>query len=192
MFEGMLHAVLRTMRELARLGKAQVPSAVADGLEVYPISPARVMQFWDEGKSKSSLEETDGSGKKANSQNQRGVKRIKMDIVGDILSASTIPNSRNKRLACWDVEVHTAGKEQQSGLGVTDVVDAYLRRWNPQPSISQESKSKSSKNKSDCTSKQVYKIDKMDDLADCLLQGLTWLEWQARRTRLVRGDISVA
>lgn len=188
-FEGMLHAVLCTMRELSRLNKRH--GGVVDGLEVYPISPARIMQFWDEGKPDTSLEEDDGS-KKVKSQNQRGVKGMKMDIVGDILSAPTASNPGRRSLSCWDVAVNSTDKDEGSGPGVRDVVDAYLRRWNPQLSISQESKSNArTKNKSDSTSKQVYKIEKMDDLADCLLQGLTWLEWQARRARIVHGDRSV-
>lgn len=183
-FEGMLHAVLCTMRELAIVNKTQNGDKGADGLEVYPISPARIMQFWDEGKSDASLEEDDDGSKKGKSRNERGVKGIKMDIVGDILSASTTSETGRGSLLCWDVAVNTTDKGEQN---VSEVVDAYLRRWKPQLSISPKSKT-STKSKSDTTSKQVYKIDKMDDLADCLLQGLTWLEWQARRARIVRGD----
>lgn len=185
-FEGMLHAVLRTMRELGRFNKSQNRDGgvVVDGLEVHPISPARIMQFWDEGKSDTSLEEDDGSSKKAKSRNERGVKRFKMDIVGDILSASTASHLGKKSLSCWEVAINT-DKDGESGPGVRDVVGAYLRRWNPQPSVSTKLKT-STKTKSDSTSKEMYKIDKMDDLADCLLQGLTWLEWQARRAKIVR------
>lgn len=188
-FEGMLHAVLCTMRELARVNKTQNGDKGVDGLEVYPISPARIMQFWDEGKnSDTSLEEDDDGSKKAKSRNERGVKGIKMDIVGDILSASNTSETGRGSLLCWDVAVNTTDKGEQN---VGEVVNAYLRRWKPQLSISTKSKT-SMKSKSDTTSKQVYKIDKMDDLADCLLQGLTWLEWQARRARIVRGDRPVA
>ncbi|KUL83850.1 hypothetical protein ZTR_06557 [Talaromyces verruculosus] len=183
-FEGMLHAVLCTMRELARVNKPQNGDKGVDRLKVYPISPARIMQFWDGGKkSDTSLEDDDGS-QKAKSRNERGVKGIKMDIVGDILSASNTSETGRGSLLCWDVAVNTADKGEQN---VGEVVNAYLRRWKPQLSISTKSKP-STKSKSDTTSKQVYKIDKMDDLADCLLQGLTWLEWQARRARIVRGD----
>jgi cruciform cutting endonuclease 1 len=194
-FEGMLHAVLCTMRELSRLSKRHGGiGGVADHLQVYAISPARIMQFWDEGKSDTSLEEgDDDGGKKAKSQNQRGVKRFKMDVVGDLLSASTTGTSGRENLSCWDVAVDIKDKDEQGVPGVKDVVDAYLRRWNPQLSVSQTelksgtSTKKGRKGKSATDDKKAYQIDKMDDLADCLLQGLTWLEWQARRARIVRG-----
>lgn len=198
-FEGMLHAVLCTMRELSRLNKFNGGmDRVAEGLQVYPISPARIMQFWDEGRSDPSLEEgDDDSGKKAKSQNQRGVKRFKMDVVGDLLSASTTSETGKGSLSCWDVAINT-DKDEQGVPDVRDVVDAYLRRWNPQLSLPQ-TKSKSTtlskvskKSKSSTSGENIYNIDKMDDLADCLLQGLTWLEWQARRARIVRGHTFVA
>lgn len=185
-FEGMLHAVLCTMRELARFNHSKSHEiGLVDGLQVYPISPARVMQFWDE--SKSSIDEN-GSGEKAKSQNQRSVKKLKMDVVGHILSASTTLDPGKRSLSCWDVAINTSDKDEHN---VSDVVDAYLRRWNPQVlqtiSSSATSSRTGTKSKSDINNK-AYKIDKMDDLADCLLQGLTWLEWQARRARIVRGD----
>lgn len=181
-FEGMLHAVLRTMRELARVNKSDF--CEADDFQVYPISPARIMQFWDE--SKSSIEGDDG-GEKEKGQNQRGVKQQKMDIVGHLLSASSTSDPGRRSLSCWDVDINTTDTDEQD---VSTVVDAYLRRWNPQllKTIPSSTTPKTGrKSKSDVNTK-AYKIEKMDDLADCLLQGLTWLEWQARRARIVRGD----
>uniref|UniRef100_A0A093VEZ8 Cruciform cutting endonuclease 1, mitochondrial n=1 Tax=Talaromyces marneffei PM1 TaxID=1077442 RepID=A0A093VEZ8_TALMA len=185
-FEGMLHAVLCTMRELSRFNKRRGDmDGVVDALQVYPISPGRIMQFWDEGKSQEEEgNEDDGEGSK---KGKNRVKRFKMDVVGDILCASTISKPGKESLLCWDVAVNT-DKDKPSGPGVADVVDAYLRRWNPQLSVSETKTSKKSKT-SNNDNKQAYKIDKMDDLADCLLQGLTWLEWQARRAKIARGQI---
>jgi cruciform cutting endonuclease 1 len=51
-------------------------------------------------------------------------------------------------------------------------VKAYLERW-------------SGKRSSDTQ----WRIEKLDDLADCLLQGLTWLEWQVRRAHLAKDGV---
>ncbi|EED23798.1 conserved hypothetical protein [Talaromyces stipitatus ATCC 10500] len=189
-FEGMLHAVLCTMREVSRLlhdthSDIYGLDGVVDGLKVYAISPARIKQFWDEGKSESLLDNEE-EGRKGKGQNQRGVKTFKMDIVGDLLSAST---KTGKSLSCWDLAVNTDKGEK--GLGVSDVVDAYLRRWDPQAVDSQPTGLKGRKKSMSATTEKAHKIDKMDDLADCLLQGVTWLEWQARRARIVRGEFLI-
>ncbi|RAO64122.1 uncharacterized protein BHQ10_000134 [Talaromyces amestolkiae] len=184
-FEGMLHAVLRTMRELARVDKSR--SCEEKDFQVHPISPARIMQFWDE--SKSSIEGDDSS-EKGKGQSQRGVKKQKMDIVGHLLSASSSSDLGKRGLLCWDVDINTTDTDKQN---VSDVVDAYLGRWNPQllKIIPSSTTSKAVRESKSDVNKKAYKIEKMDDLADCLLQGLTWLEWQARRARIVRGDRQV-
>ncbi|OKL59181.1 hypothetical protein UA08_05664 [Talaromyces atroroseus] len=162
-FEGMVHAVLRTMREIECY-------ADADGLQVYGISPARVMQFWDNDND--SRDETV-------QKNAKSVKKLKMDIIGELLMSSSSTSrskqeadSRISALSSWGFDVNTATTQK--------VVDAYLARWNG---------SNGKKRTKDGSDKNQDRIEKMDDLADCLLQGLTWLEWQARRARVI-GDFT--
>ncbi|KAJ5647196.1 hypothetical protein N7490_003568 [Penicillium lividum] len=50
---------------------------------------------------------------------------------------------------------------------VRELAGAYVRKWRGEKGKKMD-------------------IGKLDDLADCLLQGITWLEWQVMRERLVR------
>lgn len=213
-FEGMLHAVLSTMRELSRFDDSQGPSNnnaqyLARNLEVYTVSPARVMQSWDDSArfdNSTDIKNTDASQSRKNgtlTQKQRNVKRIKMDIVGDILAASSgllQAGEERRRLSCWDVGIASSSSsttiqtDEPRGFetkGVNDVVDAFLRRWNPRlynanthdsATVSTTTKKRT---KSSSAQQQMNSMDKIDDLADCFLQGVTWLEWQAKRARIV-------
>ncbi|KAJ5281565.1 hypothetical protein N7478_006937 [Penicillium angulare] len=90
----------------------------------------------------------------------REVKKMKIDVVGRWLDREANADANR-------VQRVLVGEELDA-----DMVDGYLRRW----------KGVRTKGGAGAGSK----IGKLDDLADCLLQGVTWLEWQVMRERLVR------
>jgi cruciform cutting endonuclease 1 len=59
---------------------------------------------------------------------------------------------------------------------VHDLAGAYLRKWRGERTRKKQSSAADS----------ASAVSKLDDLADCLLQGVTWVEWQAMRERLAR------
>lgn len=170
--EGMLHAVLHTLRHESGSGLA--------GIEVQGIEPRRVVRYWEEIDPDTAREVEDGTKKVRVSA--REVKKAKIDLVGRWLGASL------------ENEVSLDGVVQAGGdmvLGTTvdgkiclaadkpavhDLAGAYLRKWRG------EGTRKKRLSATDASSA----VGKLDDLADCLLQGITWVEWQAMRESLAR------
>ncbi|KAH8697189.1 mitochondrial resolvase Ydc2 [Talaromyces proteolyticus] len=95
---------------------------------------------------------------------QKSIKRMKIDLVGEWLdqgSSSSFPSKSRPRISIPSAKPSD----------VQTVVAAYLERWSGQ------------------RSKAAWRIEKLDDLADCLLQGLTWLEWQDRRAQFAKDGV---
>ena len=140
-FEGMLHAVLRTLSE-------------EHGLEVvvHGVDPGRVTRYWLEGGA-APAKERKRSGKES--------KKAKIDIVGEYLGRS------DGAL----VGVGT-GSNQVSRQEVGQVVEAFLARWKKQGRSRKEGGRKD--------------VVKLDDLTDCLLQGVAWLNWQNKRQEVLQ------
>ncbi|KAJ5172444.1 hypothetical protein N7492_005037 [Penicillium capsulatum] len=88
----------------------------------------------------------------------RQLKKAKIDLVGRWLDGSTGAGAEPGKVVVG------------SDPAVRDLVDGYVRKW------------KSPRSRSP----GVLSAGKVDDLADCLLQGMTWLEWQATRDKLAR------
>jgi cruciform cutting endonuclease 1 len=141
-FEGMLHAALKTLSE-------------EHGLQVIVkgVDPGRVTRYWLEGRAVKDKERT-SSGKES--------KKAKIDIVG---------NSFTSAGAAALVDVNS-GSNQGRRHGVEKVVDAFLVRWQ--------------KRNGSPRSGVVKDVLKLDDLADCLLQGVAWLNWQSKKEEVLR------
>ncbi|KAJ5150763.1 DNA-binding SAP [Penicillium coprophilum] len=197
--EGMLYAVLQTLRQ-ERGGN------VAD-LVVRGIEPSRVVRYWLEGGSESvpgkgkGCEKLDVKEKKEKKPNAREVKKAKIDIVGRWLSAAmqntnacpdTDDGLRKLELGIAAVnKIVLADKSVSPALH--GVAGAYMRKWQGQTQT--KGKGRGSRSSSPLSAQsgmdEVAAVDlgKLDDLADCLLQGVTWVEWQIMRERIAREGV---
>ena len=160
-FEGMLHAVLRTL-QAENKDKMRMRTVTS-------ISPARTTRFWLEVSSRSDppIRRKKVTGRES--------KQARIDIV-----AKSFLNSRD-RLA----EPATATAKA--------TVMAFMDRWQATSKVAKALTTKQKKKTmtsngvdTECNgSKEV----KLDDLADCLLQGIAWIEWQRMR-QLVLQDLN--
>jgi cruciform cutting endonuclease 1 len=140
-FEGMLHAALKTLSEEHGL------PVIVQGVD-----PGRVTRYWLEGRAAKDKEHI-SSGKES--------KKAKIDIVGNSLANAGAA-------ALVDV---SSGSGHGSRHGVEEMVDAFLARWQRKNGNSRSG-----------VAKDIFKLD---DLADCLLQGVAWLNWQSRREEVL-------
>ncbi|PGH27500.1 hypothetical protein AJ80_00741 [Polytolypa hystricis UAMH7299] len=164
-FEATLYGVLHTLK--------QERCIVDTDLVVEGIDPKRVANYWVEmdphllsNPDKPELQQEDRKDRKQKvkltkkklKKSTKETKRAKMDVVARWLEDSlheTNSNYRNLRLS-------------DSGP-VNELVHAYLNKWG---------------NNQTKNTPSAIDIGKLDDLADCLLQGLTWMAWQDMRRKI--------
>lgn len=191
-FEGMLYSTFLT---LAR-------ERGGEGPLVLPIEPARVARYLaqkamsspegraveDEdvgGNGREKLEATRrGKGAeeksedvKARSLSSRETKKIKIDMVGSWLTAtssqassSALPSPQRKLDIGPDKLLHRW-------------IDVYLSKW-PGAGRGDRPRNRSKKGQSKEQDAIWRRMPKLDDLADCLVQGVTWLDWMRMRDRV--------
>lgn len=173
-FEGMLWAVLHSLQQQKGAAASGDHGVVGLSPKVIAIEPSRVGRFWvppsstssssSSSSSPSSSDEKKRNGKKSTS---REGKKVKIDLVGSWLENSVFST--------------------HDGDGVQGWVDAYMAKW-------KRSTGSKSKSKSTASGPNALEIGKLDDLADCLVQGVTWLEWERMKSRVVKdgfGDIDI-
>lgn len=157
--EGMLYAVLETLGREGRLGGSE-----REGVRVWGVEPKRVVGFWGDV---AAGEGGGGDGRKRVSAKE--VKRGKIDLVGRWLDVSFAGGgSGSGKIVIPD-----------DNTVVKELASAYLRRW----------RGENGRKKDSTGDIPGGEIGKLDDLADCLLQGVTWLEWQVKRERLAREGV---
>ncbi|KAL4906491.1 mitochondrial resolvase Ydc2 [Aspergillus multicolor] len=178
-FEGMLWAVLHSFK----MQQLQEESTRRIGPEVIAIEPARVGRFWGPAATSSASASAsasdadpasdDGTAKKKRTSSSREGKKLKIDLVGSWLEKGVFSYpapSNSETVRPW--------------------VDAYMAKWKKTPKSRAKSKTKAEAKSSD-SDLGVADIDitKLDDMADCLVQGVTWLEWEGMKGRAVRDGI---
>lgn len=168
--EGMLYAVLYALRH-------ERGSELA-GIEVHGIEPKRVVGYWEGLESDTAR--NSGEGVKKGRVSAREVKKAKIDLVGRWLSASIETDASTVEDTPRELELGAAGEAkiylEADRLAVQDLAGAYLRKW----------RGEGTRKKRLSTAGSTSEVGKLDDLADCLLQGVTWVEWQVMRERLAR------
>lgn len=171
MFESMLYAILHTLR--------------AEGLvqsSVVPIAPGKVGPFWLEGKDGESaligqaavgteeVQKENGSEKRdkktRNTSNAKLLnKGAKIDLVKRWLE-----NSEHLVLGSPEVKMTAA---------------AYLEKWHRLPGRRKGKNGDKALNKTEA----VEEMGKLDDLADCLLQGMAWIQWEKNKKLALKDGI---
>ncbi|KAJ5176261.1 uncharacterized protein N7482_002138 [Penicillium canariense] len=165
--EGMLYAVLHALR-LER-------GADLAAVQVHGIEPKRVVRYWGDLDPEAVGDSVDGATAKKGRVSAREVKKAKIDLVGRWLGASVETGASTGEMelvlgAKGDGKIDLA----QDRPALRELAAAYLRKWRGEGTRRTRSAG------------AVNDIGKLDDLADCLLQGVTWVEWQVMRERLAR------
>ncbi|RAH56967.1 ribonuclease H-like protein [Aspergillus piperis CBS 112811] len=172
--EGMLYAVLETVNSSGL-------SSSGGKVQVYPVEPGRVSRFWGEGEEAGDVGDGGGDGevgKKKKRKNVRDVKKMKIGLVRGWLSSLDSDSAS----AVGDGDGDGGRRVMIGDDEVRKLADAFLEKCEGKRRI---------KKADGEDGEDSMDIGKLDDLADCLVQGVTWLEWQRMREKIVRdGGIS--
>lgn len=156
MFESILYAILTTLRE----------EGIFKGV-VQPIAPGKIGPFWLGEERKADEQIKQGDYKRISKA--KNIKLInkgkKMDLVRSWLEHGT-----------------------QVGLGndaVERMAEMYKEKWDRKPGGPTGPRKIKKLEKEQDEELEKQGIPKLDDLADCLLQGMAWLEWEKNKRILL-------
>ncbi|KAI1959005.1 hypothetical protein LOZ58_004712 [Ophidiomyces ophidiicola] len=168
-FEGMLHAILYALRQESNTLDFKVQS----------VEPRRVVDYWIQTDPGAEAPEAGGKRKKVTSMEG---KKAKVGIAGRWIAAALL--DRGGEDAKLDLSTNTQ---------VMAMSSAFLKKWGRgrnkdeialvTKALLEASSVAKSEEKYDSHHDTRPDIGKVDDLADCLLQGIAWLEWHAWRRR---------
>ena len=169
MFEGMLYAVLRTLSQQSEW------SGHVEG-----VSPAKVSAFWLP---------TSHSRASPRTKVKNGNKAAKVDLVKNWLAnkdvvAFVTPDARRMANAFLSraQAKGKAKKEKESGRRKTSGGKSLLTNHDePQHGLARQVKNDRHVNDNEDS------VRKLDDLADCILQGIAWLRWEENKRKLLLG-----
>lgn len=164
MFESILYATLHTLK--------------AEGVwsgTVVPVAPGKVGPFWvgseAEFLGEGELEKAKGARKKVRTSKSAKIKNkgAKIDLV---------------RSWCGGEEGSVVG---WGSAQVEDMVKRYMAKWDAKPGRTKGKKEVVEHEHVDVG--EVEKMGKLDDLADCLLQGMAWVEWEKNKRLLLENGV---
>ncbi|KAJ9142308.1 hypothetical protein NKR19_g7230 [Coniochaeta hoffmannii] len=126
---------------------------------VIPVDPRRVGPFLLEDEGTGESQKTrEPTAKTARAKGSKENKKLKIALVGSWL--------RDGRGVLFEGESES-------------MKAAFMKRWLPK-----ERKNKAAK-EVEMRAEEEKRIDKLDDVADCLLQGVAWLRWEENKRKLV-------
>lgn len=161
MLESMFYAVLHTLKEEGLWNGA-----------VVPVAPEKVGPFWLEGersvlpgpKKKSVDTEEDAEAAKNVEDAEKLQKKRNSKLAKIQNKGAKIDLVRN-----W---IASQDRFQVASEEVNDMVAAYLEKWQRRPGGPKGKR---------VSAPVVEKMGKLDDLADCLLQGMAFIEWEENK-----------
>jgi cruciform cutting endonuclease 1 len=138
-------------------------------LAVHSVEPKMVTSYWRIGATDTAdTSEFSKPGEKKR-RTPRDVKKEKINLIGQFLTTSMEDNVPKSQFS-GSVKL-AFGSETD----LKETVDAYLQKWKGE--------------RASRGSHGSAPLGKLDDLADCLLQGVTWLEWQVMRSKVVADGV---
>ncbi|KAJ6000692.1 hypothetical protein N7481_001101 [Penicillium waksmanii] len=164
LFEAMLYAALESMKK-ERGGNLA-------GVGVYGIDPKRVVQYWGEKEPGFTIVE-DGGDKKRK-PTSREVKKAKIDTVARWLEAALSETESSSTSAAAHRKIDLLGESSPPRT----LAEAYLARL------------RTGVKRGPKVVPVLKDLTKLDDLADCLLQGVTWVEWIRMRELVLRKGVA--
>ena len=167
MFEGMLYAVLRTLSQQSKWSG-----------HVQGVSPAKVSAFWLAGHARGG----------PRTKVQTGNKAAKVDLVTNWLANEGVldfvaPDAR--RIAdAFLTRARTKGKAKEKEKGRRKTGEGKSSSTNDD-----EARDGSTREGIDARDVNDHddSVRKLDDLADCILQGIAWLRWEENKRKLLLG-----
>lgn len=171
-FEAMLYAALQAMKR-ERGGNLT-------NVGVYGVDPKRVVQYWGEKEPGFS---SVGEGDEKRRPTSREVKKAKMDLAARWLEAELSETTSD---TSSDAGGSTAAGDHKIDIPPSaparSLAEAYVAKFrNP----AKRGPTKRGTPRGDVP----HAVSKMDDLADCLVQGVTWIEWIRMRELVVRKGV---
>lgn len=176
MFEAMLHSILYTLSR-------ERPSSDWGVKDVQMVDPGRVGRYWE---SRLGLQEDQNPATKTPKARKKAKegKQMKIDLVGRWLTMAQSVTLEDATSSCQELDLGVRFGQKEGSVSVFPpiTVEAYLHQWTRKT----RPKARSKLSKDEALNETFAKLPKLDDLADSLVQAVTWLKWQQTKSRITQ------